>query len=224
MAHGHMSCRTVVRALRKCIIAWHLLDLGSWLCQWCVTRRPSCSSPGLVLEGFAYMLVRMIRWIPCVLSHLLTSGWVPLGPVRSRRGSSGTRMGPYLSRTPIRVHPVFRQGSSGPVGSRRDISAKSAKVRSGPKTSNLLRNGSRIDRLARNKDQMNRIACPDPSGPLLRPKMAKKIIFKGKRPPAAPADLGGPPHSYRRRPGPTYHFHPFLSICCKLRLECNVEF
>ena len=47
--------------------------------------------------------------------HLLTSGWVLLGPVRARRGSSGTRMGPYLSRTPIRVHRVFRQGSSGPV-------------------------------------------------------------------------------------------------------------
>ena len=48
--------------------------------------------------------------------HLLTSGWVPLGPVRARRGSSGTRMGPYLSRTPIRVHRVFRQGSSGAIG------------------------------------------------------------------------------------------------------------
>ena len=46
----------------------------------------------------------------------LTSGWIPLGPVRARRGSSGTRMGPYLSRTPIRVHRVFRQRSSGPVG------------------------------------------------------------------------------------------------------------
>ena len=110
-------------------------------------------------------------------SHLLTSGWVTLGPVRSRQGSSGTRMGPYLSRTPIRVHPVFRQGSSGPVGSRRDLSAKSAKVWSGPKTSNLVRNGSRIDRLARNKDQMNPTACPDPSGPLLRPKTAKKTCF-----------------------------------------------
>ena len=33
--------------------------------------------------------------------HLLTSGWVPLGAVRARWGSSGTRVGPYLSRTPI---------------------------------------------------------------------------------------------------------------------------
>ena len=46
----------------------------------------------------------------------LTSGWIPLGPVRARRGSSGTRMGPYLSRTPIRVHRVIRQGPSGPIG------------------------------------------------------------------------------------------------------------
>ena len=124
-------------------------------------------------------VVRLWRSVSHVVrqGHMLTSDWVPLGPVRARRGSSGIRMGPYLSRTPIRVHPVFRQGSSGPVGSRRDISAKSAKVRSGPKTSNLVRNGSRIDRLARNKDQMNRIACPDPSGPLLRPKTAKKCFF-----------------------------------------------
>ena len=74
-------------------------------------------------------------------------------------------------------------------------------VPAGPKTSNMVRNGSRIDRLARNKDQMNRIACPDPSGPLLRPNIVKNPTFYGKRP---PADLGGLPHSYRRRPGPTY--------------------
>ena len=48
--------------------------------------------------------------------QMLTSAWVPLGPVRARRGSSGTRMGPYLSRTPIRVHRVFRQGPSGAIG------------------------------------------------------------------------------------------------------------
>ena len=106
--------------------------------------------------------------------HMLTSGWVPLGLVRARRGSSGTCMGPYFSRTPIRVHRVFRHGSSGAVGPYRPISAKSAKVRSLPKTSNLVQNGSRIDLLARNQDQMNRIGCPDPSGPLLRPKTAQK--------------------------------------------------
>ena len=39
-----------------------------------------------------------------------------LGPVGSRQGSSGIRMGPYLSRTLIRVHRVIRQGPSGPVG------------------------------------------------------------------------------------------------------------
>ena len=63
-------------------------------------------------------VVRLRRSVSHVVrhGHLLTSGWVPLGPVKARRGSSGTRMGPYLSRTPIRVHRVFRQGSSGPVG------------------------------------------------------------------------------------------------------------
>ena len=108
---------------------------------------------------------------------------IRLGPIGSRQGSSGTRMGPYLSRTPIRApssHP------SGLVGSRRDTLAKLAKVRSGPKTSNLVRNGSRIDRLARNKNQMNRIGCPDPSGPLLKPKTPKNPTFQEKRPPAAP--------------------------------------
>ena len=113
-----------------------------------------------------------------------------------------TRMGPYLSRTLIRVRRAFRQGSSGPVGIRQHISATSAKVRSGPKTSNLCRNGSRIHGLARNKDQMNRIGCPDPSGPLLAPKTAKNQTFQGKRTPAAPGGPRGLPHSYRRRPGP----------------------
>ena len=41
---------------------------------------------------------------------------IGLGPFGTRQGSSGIRMGPYLSRTPIRVHRVFRQGSSGAVG------------------------------------------------------------------------------------------------------------
>ena len=151
--------------------------------------------------------------------HMLTSDWVPLGPVRARRGSSGIRMGPYLSRTPIRVHPVFRQGSSGPVGSRRDISAKSAKVRSGPKTSNLVRNGSRIDGLARNKDQMNPTACPDPSGPLLRPKTAKKRIFQGKRPPAAS-------RRHRRTPfhrsSPVWGSYEALTPICLSRDLCTI--
>ena len=39
-----------------------------------------------------------------------------LGPVGARQGSSATPSGQYLSRTPIRVHRVFRQGSSGAVG------------------------------------------------------------------------------------------------------------
>ena len=139
-------------------------------------------------------VVRLQRSVSHVVrhGHMLTSGWVLLGPVRAHRGSSGTRMGPYLSRTPIRVHRVFRQGSSGAVGPYRPISAKSAKVRSGPKTSNLARNGSRIDRLARNKDQMNPTTCPDPSGPLLRPKTAKKTNLR-KTAPGGPRGPRRPP-------------------------------
>ena len=93
-----------------------------------------------------------------------TSGLVPLGPLRARGGSSATRMDPYLSRAPIRVHLVFRQGQSGPVGTYRPHRPKIGQVQK----------QSRINRLARNKDQMNRIACPDPSGPLLKPKTDKK--------------------------------------------------
>ena len=43
-------------------------------------------------------------------------GWVLLGPKRARRGPVWFRMGPYISRTLIRVSRVIRQGSSGPVG------------------------------------------------------------------------------------------------------------
>ena len=83
-----------------------------------------------------------------------------------------------------------------------------------PKSSKIARNGSRIDGLARNKDQMNPTACADPSGPLLRPKTAKNPTFQGKR---SPADLGGPRHSYRRRPGPTYHMLGNLQVLSIIR-------
>ena len=43
-------------------------------------------------------------------------GWVPLGPKRARQGPVWSRMGPYISRTPIRDSRVIRQGSSGSVG------------------------------------------------------------------------------------------------------------
>ena len=121
-------------------------------------------------------------------------------------------MGPYLSRTPIRVHRVFRQGSSGPFGSRRDISATSAKVRSGPKTSNLVQNGSRIDRLARNKDQMNRIDCPDPSGPLLRPKRPKKKFFLRKTAPGGPGGPRRPPSLLSAQAGAYVKVGPAVTL------------
>ena len=43
-------------------------------------------------------------------------GWVSLGPVRALQGPIWSRMGPYISRAPIRDSRVIRQGSSGPVG------------------------------------------------------------------------------------------------------------
>merc|ERR1712023_109635 len=75
-------------------------------------------------------VVRLRRSVSHVVGHghLLTSGWVPLSPVRARRGSSGTRMGPYLSRTLIRGHRVFRQGSSGHVGTYRPHRPKFGQV------------------------------------------------------------------------------------------------
>ena len=101
--------------------------------------------------------------------HGLTSGCIPLGLVRARRGSSGVCMSPYLSHTPIRVHRVIRDGPSGPVGIYRPHQRKFGQVQ---KHQIWSQNGWRIDRSAPNKDQMNRIACPDPSRPLLRPKTA----------------------------------------------------
>ena len=64
------------------------------------------------------VVVRLRRSVLHVVRHrhLLTSGWVPWGPVSARRATLGTRMGPYLSRTPIQVHRVICQGSSGPIG------------------------------------------------------------------------------------------------------------
>ena len=113
---------------------------------------------------------------------------IRLGPVGSRQGSSGLVGDPYGSVSWSYTDTGPSSHPSGLVGSCRDISATPAKVRSGPKTSNLVRSGSRIDGLARNKDQMNRIACPDPSGLLLRPKTAEKKCLRK----TAPGGPGGP--------------------------------
>ena len=43
-------------------------------------------------------------------------GWVPLRPRRAHQGTVWSRMGPHISRTPIRDNRVIRQGSSDPVG------------------------------------------------------------------------------------------------------------
>ena len=121
-------------------------------------------------------VVRLWRSVSHVVGdgHLLTSGWVPLGPVRTSRGSSGTRMGPYLSRTPIRVHRVLRRGSSGPVGTCRPHRPKFGQVQ---KHQICFEVGRESAVWLETKDHMNRIAYPEPSGPLLRPKTAKNLTF-----------------------------------------------
>ena len=85
-----------------------------------VDRSEGLAARGYFIPGGASQrgVVGVRRSVSHVVRHGqgLASGWVPLGPVRARRGSSGVRMGPYLSRTPIRVHRVFRQGSSGTIG------------------------------------------------------------------------------------------------------------
>ena len=97
--------------------------------------------------------------------------------VRSCQDSSGFHGDLYGSVSKSYTHTGPSSLPSGLVGSRRGISATSAKVQSGPKTSNLARKGSRITRLARNKDQMISIACADPSGPLLTPKSTQNPTF-----------------------------------------------
>ena len=66
-------------------------------------------------------VVGRLRSVSHVVRHRQGSGfdglgWVPLGPKRARQGPVWSRMGPYISRTPIRDSRVIRRGSSGPVG------------------------------------------------------------------------------------------------------------
>ena len=156
------------------------------------------SSLGVRARGGVVKLRRSVSHV-VRHGHLLTPGQVPLGHVGARPGPTGVRIvvvHPYGSiESSVRAHQV-PSGHIGHIGQR--------PVRS--KKSNMIQNGSRIDGLARNKDQMNPEACLDPSRPLLRPKTVKNPTFQGKRP---PADLGGPPHSYRRRPGPTYEMKSY---------------
>ena len=141
-------------------------------------------------------MVRLRRSVSHVVGHghLLTSGWVPSGPVGVRRGSLGTRMGPDLSRTLIRVHRVIRQGSSGPIGSRRDISATSAKVpvrskniKFGPKWVENQPFGSK-----QRPNEPNRLSGPIQTTP--EAKNNQKIdFFMENGSPRPPADLGVTP-------------------------------
>ena len=127
-------------------------------------------------------VVRLLRSVSHVVGHghLLTSGWVPLGPIRGRRGSSGTRMGPYLSRTPIRVHRVFRQGSLGPVGPDRPHRPKFGQVQKHQIWFEMGRESPVWPMVQMNPLGMNTSVCSDLFGLLLRPQDTK--LLKMARP------------------------------------------
>ena len=59
-------------------------------------------------------VVRVELSVPHVVGHghMVTSEWVPLGPIKARWAPMG-RIVPYLSRTPIWVSRVIRQGPMG---------------------------------------------------------------------------------------------------------------
>ena len=89
----------------------------------------------------------------------------------------GLKLGPEACQDRSGAFGTGLTHSKGPSPAWSWRSKSGPQCRFGPKSSKMARNGSRIDRLARNKDQMNPTACPDPSGPLLRPKTAKKVGF-----------------------------------------------
>ena len=150
--------------------------------------RASRPVPGLVLE--VQVPPKM-----SVRAQIIKNG--PNG-VQNRR--FGLKLGPEACQDRSGAFGTGLTHSKGPSPAWSWRSKSGPQCRFGPKSSKMARNGSRIDGLARNKDQMNPTACPDPSGPLLRPKTAKKLTFQGKRP---PADPGGPrrPPFHRRPPG-----------------------
>ena len=89
----------------------------------------------------------------------------------------GLKLGPEACQDRSGAFGMGLTHSEGPSPAWSWRSKSGPQCRFGPKSSKMARNGSRIDGLARNKDQMNPTTCPDPSGPLLRPKTAKKPTF-----------------------------------------------
>ena len=130
-------------------------------------------------------VVRLRRSVSHIVGHghLSTSGWVPLGPVRARRGSSGTRMGPYLSRTPIRVRRVFRQGSSSPVGTHRPHRPKFGQVQEHQIWSEKWGENRRFGPKQR-PNEPNRLSGPIRTTP--EAKNSKNIFFLRKTAPGGP--------------------------------------
>ena len=109
----------------------------------------------------------------------------------------------------VRILVVHRYGSiessvgarrvpSGQIGHIGQSSVRSQNIKCGPKWVENRPFGPK-----QRPNEPNRLCGPIRTTPEAQ-KRFFVFLFLGKRPPAAPADLGGPPHSYRRRPGPMY--------------------
>ena len=103
----------------------------------------------------------------------------------------GLKLGPEACQDRCGAFGMGLTHSKGPSPAWSWRSKSGPQCRFGPKSSKMARIGSRINGLARNKDQMNPTACPDPSGPLLRPKTAPKpTFFFQENGPVAARNLG----------------------------------
>ena len=115
-------------------------------------------------------------------------GWVPLGPKRARQGPVWSRLGPYISRTPIWNSRVICRGSSDPLGPYR--------VPTGFRRNPVLaRRDPMIPDGARRIARLSRIGARLMYGPIRDPTASPRALQRpvGTRwapggPPAAPSD------------------------------------
>ena len=131
------------------------------------------------------------------LASKVGSRWVPSGLVGARRGSVWVRILVVHRYGSIESSVRARRVPSGHIGHIGQSSVRSKNIKYGPKWVENRRFGPK-----QKPNEPNRLSGPIRTTP--EAKNGQKKLFLRKRPPAAPADLGGPPHSYRRRPGPTY--------------------
>ena len=153
-----MEAATAADLTQASEIAGRYITLGS-------AARASRPVPGLVLEV----------QVPPKMS--VRAQIIKNGPNRVQNRPFGLKLGPEACQDRSGAFGMGLTHSKGPSPAWSWRSKSGPQCRFGPKSSKMARNGSRIDRLARNKDQMNPTACPDPSGPLLRPKTAKTNTF-----------------------------------------------